>query len=63
MHPNAEVFRALADGRLVLTKPPYGDDFIPLGQASSTALHALHNPVGTVPAGWEFKVAGPEVAP
>ena len=56
-HLNASYLRALASGQQVLVKPPYDDEFIPLFDASSTALAALLRPATIVnPGVWEFKV-------
>ncbi|WP_395026327.1 hypothetical protein [Comamonas odontotermitis] len=58
-HINAPYLRALASGQQVLVKPPYDDEFIPLFDASSTALAALLRPSTIVNPGiWEFKVKG-----
>ncbi|UBB18327.1 hypothetical protein [Comamonas odontotermitis] len=60
-HTNAPYLRALASGQQVLVKPPYDDEFIPLFDASSTALAALLRPSTIVNPGiWEFKVKGIE---
>lgn len=60
-HTNATYLRALASGQQVLVKPPYDDEFIPLFDASSTALAALLRPSTIVNPGiWEFKVKGIE---
>lgn len=60
-HLNAPYLRALASGQQVLVKPPYDDEFIPLFDASSTALAALLRPATIVnPGVWEFKVKGIE---
>lgn len=60
-HINASYLRALASGQQVLVKPPYDDEFIPLFDASSTALAALLRPATIVNPGiWEFKVKGIE---
>ena len=62
-HVNAIYLRALAAGLQVRVKPPYDDEFVPLFDASSTAMAVLLRPSTIVnPGVWQFKIDGADDA-
>lgn len=57
-HPNAEIFRAIADGRAseVVYTAPWIDGEYPLDCCSSSVLTELMNPGSMLPAGIKFHI-------